>query len=308
VRLYAEEGALRVEDSGVGLTESDVHDLLATIGRSSKRSEGIAGGIQEVRSDFLGQFGTFMVADEVRVVTCERQREIVRETLDPLQELLNLLRVKWPHIVALLDGLDRMTDMPALEETVEHDIRGLHSLGIGMVLVGPLRALYGMDRMLEQRFDNMHYQPWVDIQSGPDARTFLEEVLKKRIPSDAVDNHGLDELLTASGGVLRDLLALAQSACVEAYLDGSDVIRLPQAMKAEDAFGRKHMQGLRPSDINVLERVMDTGTFIHTSEDELALLMTRRVLEYRIDGHPKYAVHPTISLILSARRLAKGTR
>lgn len=74
VRLYAEEGALRVEDSGIGLTEADVHSLLATIGRSSKRSDGIAGGIQEARSDFLGQFGIgllacFVVAERIRVVS-----------------------------------------------------------------------------------------------------------------------------------------------------------------------------------------------------------------------------------------------
>lgn len=70
VRLYAGAGTLRVEDSGVGLTESDVHDLLATIGRSSKRSD----GIQEARSDFLGQFGIgllacFVVAERIRVVS-----------------------------------------------------------------------------------------------------------------------------------------------------------------------------------------------------------------------------------------------
>ncbi|MFG2884485.1 HSP90 family protein [Streptomyces sp. NPDC048297] len=72
VRLYADggEGALRVEDSGVGLTESDVHSLLATIGRSSKRAE----GLQEARSDFLGQFGIgllacFVVAERIRVVS-----------------------------------------------------------------------------------------------------------------------------------------------------------------------------------------------------------------------------------------------
>ncbi len=70
VRLYAESGELRVEDSGIGLTEADVHDLLATIGRSSKRAE----GLQEARSDFLGQFGIgllacFVVAERIRVVS-----------------------------------------------------------------------------------------------------------------------------------------------------------------------------------------------------------------------------------------------
>ncbi|CAL9439501.1 Chaperone protein HtpG [Streptomyces sp. enrichment culture] len=70
VRLYAEGGSLRVEDSGIGLTESDVHTLLATIGRSSKRAD----GLREARSDFLGQFGIgllacFVVAERIRVVS-----------------------------------------------------------------------------------------------------------------------------------------------------------------------------------------------------------------------------------------------
>lgn len=70
VRLFTEDGRLRVEDSGVGLTEDDVHSLLATIGRSSKRAE----GLQDVRSDFLGQFGIgllacFVVAERIRVVS-----------------------------------------------------------------------------------------------------------------------------------------------------------------------------------------------------------------------------------------------
>ncbi|MDF3302580.1 HSP90 family protein [Streptomyces tropicalis] len=70
VRLTADGGTLRVEDTGIGLTESDVHTLLATIGRSSKRAE----GLQEVRSGFLGQFGIgllacFVVAERIRVVS-----------------------------------------------------------------------------------------------------------------------------------------------------------------------------------------------------------------------------------------------
>ncbi|MGW1869854.1 HSP90 family protein [Streptomyces mauvecolor] len=70
VRLYADGATLRVEDSGVGLTEQDVHSLLATIGRSSKRE----GGLESARAGFLGQFGIgllacFVVADEIRVVS-----------------------------------------------------------------------------------------------------------------------------------------------------------------------------------------------------------------------------------------------
>lgn len=62
-------GTLRVSDDGIGLTADEVHTLLATIGRSSKRDE-----LGFARHDFLGQFGigllsAFLVADEIDVVT-----------------------------------------------------------------------------------------------------------------------------------------------------------------------------------------------------------------------------------------------
>ncbi|SEG35140.1 molecular chaperone HtpG [Thermomonospora echinospora] len=69
VRIETGGGVLRVHDDGVGLTEEEVHRLLATIGRSSKRDE-----LGFARHDFLGQFGigllsAFLVADEIEVVT-----------------------------------------------------------------------------------------------------------------------------------------------------------------------------------------------------------------------------------------------
>ncbi|WP_433141804.1 HSP90 family protein [Actinomadura nitritigenes] len=62
-------GVLRVHDDGVGLTADEVHTLLATIGRSSKRDE-----LGFARHDFLGQFGIgllsgLLVADEIEVVS-----------------------------------------------------------------------------------------------------------------------------------------------------------------------------------------------------------------------------------------------
>lgn len=55
------------EDNGIGLTEDEIHEFLATIGRSSKR-------ISEARESYLGQFGIgllscFMVSKEIRVYT-----------------------------------------------------------------------------------------------------------------------------------------------------------------------------------------------------------------------------------------------
>jgi molecular chaperone HtpG len=60
---------LSISDTGIGLHPQEVRDLLATIGRSSKRDE-----IGFARDEFLGQFGigllsAFMVAEQIEVLT-----------------------------------------------------------------------------------------------------------------------------------------------------------------------------------------------------------------------------------------------
>jgi molecular chaperone HtpG len=73
-----DDATLRVHDNGVGLTEAEVHELLATIGRSSKRDE-----LGFARHEFLGQFGIgllscFVVADEIEVITRAADAPTVR--------------------------------------------------------------------------------------------------------------------------------------------------------------------------------------------------------------------------------------
>ncbi|MFF0449319.1 HSP90 family protein [Streptomyces sp. NPDC004609] len=72
IRLSSVGGRVSVEDSGIGLTTDEVHTLLATIGRSSKRGD--EQGLESARSEFLGRFGIgllacFVVARRIRVVT-----------------------------------------------------------------------------------------------------------------------------------------------------------------------------------------------------------------------------------------------
>lgn len=64
------DGGLEVTDTGVGLTLAEAEELLATIGRSSKRDLELGTG----REQFLGQFGigllsAFMVTDEIELVS-----------------------------------------------------------------------------------------------------------------------------------------------------------------------------------------------------------------------------------------------
>jgi molecular chaperone HtpG len=63
------DGGLRISDTGIGLTEQEVHDLLSTLGRTSKRDE-----LGFAREGFLGQFGVgmlsaFLVAERISLTS-----------------------------------------------------------------------------------------------------------------------------------------------------------------------------------------------------------------------------------------------
>jgi hypothetical protein len=225
--------------------------------------------------------------------------ENVERARGPLEGLLESVRKATPHIVVTLDGLDRLTDLQAFEQVAYQDVMTLTSLGLGVVLVGPLRVQYGLDRVLLQRFDTFRYQPWIDVSESAGGRGFLVDVLTGRA-GEAFDVPAMELLVANSGGVLRDMLSLAQSALVDAYMAGAERVGALEAEEAILAFGRKHLQGLRPNELEVLQRVRKDGTFVQTSEDDLGLLMTRRVLEYRNGNKLRYAVHPTIRELLGS--------
>lgn len=78
IRPATDETPFILEDDGIGLRAAEISDLLATVGRSSKRDM-----LDMPHEDFLGHFGIgllscFMVADTIEIVSrCEGERAAV---------------------------------------------------------------------------------------------------------------------------------------------------------------------------------------------------------------------------------------
>lgn len=216
-----------------------------------------------------------------------------------LQQLRDMITPRLPHMVLLLDGLDRMSDLARFAAIVERAITSIRALGIGTILVGPLTALYGVQRVTLQRFDREWHIPAVDVLDDAAGREFLVRVLSARDTEHQISDRAAERLAVLSGGVLRDLVALTQAAGEEAYVDGADAIELHHVNIAADVFGRKQMVGLDSQQLAVLQWVRAKESFVQTSEKDLALLATRRVLEYAAtSGKPRFLVHPTIAPML----------
>ena len=207
------------------------------------------------------------------------------------------------NLVVLFDSLDRLSDLELFATLVEQDVRGMKEAGIGVVAVGPLRVVFGAHRATLERFDEYLHLPTVDAEKSPEGRQFLTDVLAKRVPSDVLEKQAASATVAASGGVLRDLLSIARSAGERAFMLSAPVVDESHVAWAADEFGRRKLFGASAEELEILQRVRRKGTFASTSDKDLALLVTGRVLEYA-NGQTRFGVHPTIRPLLAD--MAKG--
>lgn len=217
---------------------------------------------------------------------------------ETIKTVINAYSGRFSDYVLLIDAFDRMSDLQRFTSVVEVAVKSLRSLGLGVILVGPLTALYGIDRVVLDRFDRVWHLPSVDVQVDAEGRDFLRHVLRARDTKNLISEAAAERLIKLSGGVLRDLMTLTQVSGEEAYVDGADQVETRHVDVAADAFGRKHLVAIDSEQLAVLQGVRAKGTFVQTSEKHLALLATRRVLEYT-NGQPHFAVHPTIEPLLA---------
>lgn len=234
--------------------------------------------------------------------------------LSPIQRRLDYEMLEWgkilgvlksalpasrPHYVVLFDSLDRLADMDKFREGVVDDLRVLRSAGIGVVVVGPPRSIYGAHRGVVELFDRLHTQSALDVEYDEDSRAFLSQVLTRRADDAGLPASGRDALVRWSGGILRDLISIARGAVEEAFLRGAAQVEDVDIGASADRFGRSLMIGLRPHELEVLQRLREHHVFVPTTDDELALIESRRVLEYQ-GMTVRHQVHPTIEPLLQA--------
>lgn len=219
----------------------------------------------------------------------------IERKLAALSTMREALSAIYPHFVILLDSLDRLADYEVFSDVIQQDVRAISQCGIGVVLVGPLRMLYGEERTFVDAFDHFYFHSAIDIEDDENGLTFLVQVLRTRAPEQILPERTAKKIAELSGGVLRDLISIARSAGEEAYVAGADKIGISHVSLASDAFGRNLVLGIGHDGLEILRQVHKKGKFVPTSDKEMSLLATRRVLHYVPN---RFRVHPTIVPLL----------
>ncbi len=257
--------------------------------------------------------------DEIRKALEPNTSNLIKAANDFIAEANLRLRDQGQgSLVVIVDNLDRIVlrDLDPRRTTHDHlflhrgpqlkalDCHLVYTLPITMVFLPQAGALTNV-------FDSQPYViPMIKVihpdgSDNPAGLKAMREVVLKRLAraniteGDAFDTLGtLDDLCRKSGGHLRNLLILLQSACISTGnlpLKQSDVAKAFGEM--ENGFERSL---IRPSIFETLRQI-DLTHELSGGEHDSILLYNLSVLEY-MNGRVWYAVNPAV------RNLAKFIR
>jgi hypothetical protein len=195
------------------------------------------------------------------------------------------------EITFVFDGLDRLNDTNIFINRVLNDVNSLSESGIGVVIVGSI--LVAHIKEIENFANYLYYFSYLDTSENIEAQRFFMNILNIRDSDNSITAEAKEFLVFCSGGILRDLMSLTQSAIEEAYVDGSDNIKLEHAGQAVASFARLKFMGLIDASLETLQKVISQKTFTPRTPEELELLLTGHILEYT---YPRkhFAVHPVL--------------
>ncbi len=200
------------------------------------------------------------------------------------------------QVTVIVDGLDRLIEPVRFREFVEQDLRAVRGLKITMIVAAPLLLWYDKTRFLQDYFDLVKHIP--AAAADPNESGFLRDILKRRGAMQLMSATSMNEICQFSGGVLRDLLALAQSAAQYAYRDAKDRIARRHVLAAIRQLGNRYLAGLGVPQRRLIQRLQREKRFSTVDSTSRELLVNRQVLEYSKVGRDYFRVHPALAEVL----------
>ena len=286
---------------------------LSNLLKDSKDSN-IQFNINEIRKIAYGYYEKVNIyqskLDNIKQIQSEKIKHegiIPPKHISPLQKnnLISILnkfvshaKNQYENIVLLFDGLDRLNDDKTFPDIMNSEIKAISENNVGVVIVGPLSSIYRYNNNpIENSLDYFYRQPCFDIENDPEAYEFFVQILKTRSQDDFLEELAIDLLIKFSGGVLRDLINLTQAVIEETYISGDEKLLEKYVFDAVESFGKSQILGISNEELEILQNIMKKGKFIPRTEQDIKLLVTRRIIEYAYPNQ-RYAVHPAIVPII----------
>ncbi len=322
---------------GLDLNDIQIQDLLLFIGlhvyRTAYREGLIADRSPTVRRllDLVRSFRVTRVPTEGKVSaklnlifaefavdlnkTLDFRREL-REDIDSnYNQLLLLFNELFENIAAnaaprsllvVVDSMDRLTPERAL--AAFHTSSPLRALKCHAIYTPPLSIFYHADfapiRLAFENNDMVLPNVLIKSYSGANVaagREFLGEILRRRLTLEIIEPAALEQLITLSGGLPRELVYLAREACTFALLEQSSQIEAAHVERSAAVYRNQFTHVLTADDYPVL-CAMFGGQKRQTTTPQLQMLLHKLVvMEYADATESWYDVHPVVTPLLEER-------
>jgi Cdc6-like AAA superfamily ATPase len=208
-----------------------------------------------------------------------------------------------PHL-ALIDGVDKL-DLPDAISLCSEISKTHASMVCIIPLTLPLTERFGE---IIQSVDAWHFLPSIDLWDR-DGNQVWEgwkvccEVITRR--ADVFTEKALDHLVENSAGIHRELLRLAQRACVFAAVGGKKTVGEEEVYRAVQDARNEYSLLLRSEDYDLLRRVEQTGQI--SGDPRLLRLVRDQLIVAYGGGSTWFTVHPIVRpLIPEPRGIALG--
>jgi energy-coupling factor transporter ATP-binding protein EcfA2 len=235
-------------------------------------------------------------------------RETVSKRIDDLLHNIDLLireveRVTKRRTLVIIEDLDK-ADLGVAKKLFYDYANSLLSPRVSVIYTFPIALRHDNDFIqVTSSFPNMEILPNFkpNKRNGdPDekGRECLKNILTRRVDASLIEPDALEELVTASGGIPRELIVSARQSCLEGATSDKTVIDVPTARAALMRRRRDFESLLDTSQRQLLAKIHATKS-IENDEAHRKLLHNLSALEYRNDT-VWYDVHAVVQPFLPA--------
>ncbi len=246
--------------------------------------------------------------------TFQEGEPAIQELTLAVNAVLQKVRDNLPPPVVLVDGLDKVQDLPTIRSLFT-STRLLSAPTAPIIYSGPITLMISTvwnvagSAFKRERLTNVVVQPpppeWLSLDSAKiqAGRQAMRQVVEKRLAryslksGDVFEENTVESLITASGGVLRDLIHLVNRCCRFAY----DASKKNPAAKVDARIADEAIMELRKEfevtlttkRLEELKHVKQTGEPSGNSDISSDLLLSNYVLPYS-NGKVWFEPHPIL--------------
>jgi hypothetical protein len=259
------------------------------------------------------------ISGQVKTDATRRQRiraqtqTHLSDLLERLNHLLQELRKKvGQRILVIVDGLDKVYDLNQVRDLFLQGANALLEPACRIIYTVPFALSYTNDfRQVSLTFTRFYELPNVKTHEA-DGRVYdpgvnmLREVLHRRVDLALLTPEAVDRLIEHSGGLIRELIALARSSLIPARRLRGDhgPIRSEDVEHAIRQVQNAYRALLTEEHYCELSRILEGGRFVN-SEVARDLIHNLSLLAY--DGRRVWwGVHPIVRPLVEEWKRERG--